>query len=625
MANIHHCFLATAISCVLSQIAFAADTVNTSKDGTELAQAAQRIGYDKTNALGGLAAGYVVSELEPWLSQFGTVQINAGMNSLTELNNSSLDMLLPLFSGQHSVAFTQFGLRKYDDRVMGNLGLGQRHFFSDWMVGYNAFYDHDITGSNRRWGAGVELWHDYSKLSANGYFRLSDWKASSVLRDYDERPANGGDIRYEGYLPSLPQLGGKLAYEKYFGDEVALFGKNSRQKDPYAITAGLNYTPFPLLTLGVDYRTGKAGEQDTQVFARVNYRLGVPFDKQTSSDLVPGLRTLSASRLDLVERNNNIVMSYRKQEELQLQLPDKLEGQTAAEIAFQAVTVSRNPIERIIWNDAAFVAAGGKINKLDNEGHFTLTLPATAGNWVISGQAVDNRGRVSNTENMQVISYSDSTPTPDKAVISDVHMLVPGNAILGDGYGALIYGAKIDAAHAGESISWKLKFNITTSFGDVIPFEYSDDVRSDLNGDIKVIIPVSQLVNYSMYTAGDFEFSLQPENGDGVMTNEGNINLQIIQVYNSTIVLDKNYFSLPQNGSDVVKANLSNRNGPMNHKDVYIDSNCYDCTFEHGPSDENGDVEIKVISGKTPGNYKSLVMLDKFSPSNKVEFTFTVN
>ena len=33
------------------------------------------------------------------------------------------------------------------------------------------------------------------------------------------------------YLPR-PQLGASLMYEQYYGDEVGLFGKDKRQKDP---------------------------------------------------------------------------------------------------------------------------------------------------------------------------------------------------------------------------------------------------------------------------------------------------------------------------------------------------------------------------------------------------------
>lgn len=45
------------------------------------------------------------------------------------------------------------------------------------------------------------------------------------MKDYDERPANGYDVRAEAYLPGYPQLGGKLMYEHYQGKNVALDGE----------------------------------------------------------------------------------------------------------------------------------------------------------------------------------------------------------------------------------------------------------------------------------------------------------------------------------------------------------------------------------------------------------------
>lgn len=95
------------------------------------------------------------------------------------------------------------------------------------------------------WGGGAEVATDYLKFSANTYFGLTGWHQSRDFSSYDERPADGFDIRTEAYLPAYPQLGGKLMYEKYRGDEVALFGKDDRQKDPHAVTLGVNYTPVP--------------------------------------------------------------------------------------------------------------------------------------------------------------------------------------------------------------------------------------------------------------------------------------------------------------------------------------------------------------------------------------------
>ncbi|KHP18509.1 hypothetical protein QS38_24000, partial [Salmonella enterica subsp. enterica serovar Dublin] len=94
------------------------------------------------------------------------------------------------------------------------------------------------------------------------------------MEDYEERPASGWDLRAEGYLPSYPQLGAKMVYEQYYGNEVGLFGKDERQKNPHALTAGVSWTPVPLLKLSAEQRAGKAGEHDTRFGAEASYRIG---------------------------------------------------------------------------------------------------------------------------------------------------------------------------------------------------------------------------------------------------------------------------------------------------------------------------------------------------------------
>lgn len=99
------------------------------------------------------------------------------------------------------------------------------------MVGTNAFFDHDLSRYHSRVGFGVEYAQDFLKLSANTYLRTSSWRGASELKnDYNARPANGWDLQAEGFLPSYPHLGGNLKFEQYFGDDVALFGKDKRQK-----------------------------------------------------------------------------------------------------------------------------------------------------------------------------------------------------------------------------------------------------------------------------------------------------------------------------------------------------------------------------------------------------------
>lgn len=194
------------------------------------------------------------------------------------------------------------------------------------MAGVNTFIDHDLSRSHTRIGVGAEYWRDYLKLSANGYIRASGWKKSPDIEDYQERPANGWDIRAEGYLPAWPQLGASLMYEQYYGDEVGLFGKDKRQKDPHAISAEVTYTPVPLLTLSAGHKQGKSGENDTRFGLEVYYRIGEPLAKQLDTDSIRERRVLAGSRYDLVERNNNIVLEYRKSEVIRIALPERIEG-----------------------------------------------------------------------------------------------------------------------------------------------------------------------------------------------------------------------------------------------------------------------------------------------------------
>lgn len=216
------------------------------------------------NFITGMATAKANQEIQEWLGKYGTARVKLNVDKNFSLKDSSLEMLYPIYDTPTNMLFTQGAIHRTDDRTQSNIGFGWRHFSeNDWMA-VNTFIDHDLSRSHTRIGVGAEYWRDYLKLSANGYIRASGWKKSPDVEDYQERPANGWDIRAEGYLPAWPQLGASLMYEQYYGDEVGLFGKDKRQKDPHAITAEVNYTPVPLLTLSAGHKQGKSGENDTR-------------------------------------------------------------------------------------------------------------------------------------------------------------------------------------------------------------------------------------------------------------------------------------------------------------------------------------------------------------------------
>ncbi|WP_338802921.1 inverse autotransporter beta domain-containing protein [Xenorhabdus griffiniae] len=329
----------------------------------------------KTYALGKFNST-VSSESQKWLSQFGTVRINFGLDKKGRLENNSLDLLLPLYDNKTDrLFFSQLGYRNKDSRNTINVGLGGRYFYQNWMYGLNTFYDYDLTGKNQRLGLGGEIWGNYIKLSANTYYRLSNWKDSRNFVGYYERPANGYDINGEFFLPVYPHLGAKLTYEQYFGDNVTLFNRDTKQKNPNLAKLGLTYTPVTLLTLGVDYKQGESGHSETQFLANFNYKLGVSLSGQLSPENVAAARTLAGSRYDLVERNNHIVLEHQKKPIAQLSLPETIVGYSQEQHEITVKLSSNAFVKQIHWTtNKDFELRGGKLSS--RVGHtIKITLP----------------------------------------------------------------------------------------------------------------------------------------------------------------------------------------------------------------------------------------------------------
>ncbi|HGM5420609.1 TPA: inverse autotransporter beta domain-containing protein, partial [Serratia liquefaciens] len=354
-----------------------------------------------------MATGAAGNEVQQWLSQFGTARVQLNSDKNFSLKNSQLDLLVPLYEQPNQLVFTQGSMHRTDERTQANIGVGYRWFHNDWMLGGNTFLDHDLSRSHTRMGVGVEYWRDFLKLGVNSYLRLSNWKDSPYLTDYEERPANGWDVRAQAWLPAYPQVGGKLTYEQYYGNEVGLFGEEERQRSPHAITAGVNYTPVPLLTFNAEYRQGQAGQNDARVGVEMRYQLGVPWQQQIDPAAVAAMRSLAGSRHDLVERNNNIVLEYRKKEVISLHTAELVTGYAGEHKSLGVSVNSKYGLERIDWSAPDLLAAGGKFIH-DGAMGYGVVLPAyrsTAGavnTYTVSGVAVDTQGNASNQSETQV-------------------------------------------------------------------------------------------------------------------------------------------------------------------------------------------------------------------------------
>ncbi|MEO3991743.1 intimin-like inverse autotransporter SinH [Pseudocitrobacter cyperus] len=338
--------------------------------------------------------GQVTSTTQSWveglMSPWGKVRSNLSLGEGGDLDGSSLDYFVPLYDNQRTLLFSQLSAQRKEERTIGNIGVGLRYNYDKWLLGGNIFYDYDFTRGHRRLGLGTEAWTDYLKFSGNYYHPLSDWKDSEDFDFYEERPARGWDIRAEAWLPAYPQIGGKIVFEQYYGDEVALFGNDNLQKNPHAVTLGLNYQPVPLLTIGTDYKAGTGDNSDLSITATVNYQFGVPLKDQLDADKVKVAHSLMGSRHDFVDRNNFIVLEYREKDPLDVTLWLKADATNEhPECVIKDLPEEAIGLEKCKWTINALINHHYKIVaaswQAKNNAARTLVMPVVKANTITEG------------------------------------------------------------------------------------------------------------------------------------------------------------------------------------------------------------------------------------------------
>ncbi|MGC6735348.1 Ig-like domain-containing protein [Escherichia coli] len=415
------------------------------------------------NMARGWASSQASGAMTDWLSRFGTARITLGVDEDFSLKNSQFDFLHPWYETPDNLFFSQHTLHRTDERTQINNGLGWRHFTPTWMSGINFFFDHDLSRYHSRAGIGAEYWRDYLKLSSNGYLRLTNWRSAPELdNDYEARPANGWDVRAEGWLPAWPHLGGKLVYEQYYGDEVALFDKDDRQSNPHAITAGLNYTPFPLMTFSAEQRQGKQGENDTRFAVDFTWQPGSAMQKQLDPNEVAARRSLAGSRYDLVDRNNNIVLEYRKKELVRLTLTDPVTGKSGEVKSLVSSLQTKYALKGYNVEATALEGAGGKVVTTGKDilvtlpGYRFTSTPETDNTWPIEVTAEDVKGNLSNREQSMVVVQAPTLSQKDSSVSlstqtlsADSHSTATLTFIAHDAAGNPVVGLVLSTRHEG--------------------------------------------------------------------------------------------------------------------------------------------------------------------------------
>ncbi|WP_193762741.1 Ig-like domain-containing protein [Enterobacter cancerogenus] len=424
-----------------------------------LIQTGQRLaGQSAQSVVSDIAVQGIGDGLSDWLNQYGSARIDLSTDSAFSIKNSSADVLLPLYEVDENIFFSQFGLHNNQNQFTTNTGLGQRWLMNEWMLGYNVFYDLGWKNTRQRYGLGVEVWRDFLKFSANSYRAISGWRESRQHENYDERPANGWDIRAEGWVPAWPWVGGHVVYERYQGEEVALTSFSQRGKNPSASTLGLNYTPIPLLTLGVNRKQQISRRAEASFTLNLNWQFDRPFSKQLNADDVVFNRLLTVSRLDPVARNNTIVMDYRKSSLLSVRFPAEIRAPELSEYTFIPDVNSRNRIARIELDDAALIAAGGKVISTSVQA-ITLQLPSAEKRTAVtlSGTLVDIKGNRSNTAQTRIYPLAGDTQL---ALVVD-HLQAEADGIDQLTFTETILGPD-GKPEVGRTVDWKTDFGELT-------------------------------------------------------------------------------------------------------------------------------------------------------------------
>ncbi|MFB0711396.1 YchO/YchP family invasin [Buttiauxella noackiae] len=294
-------------------------------------------------------ADKVTSEAESLLSPWGKASINLLVDEHGNWNGSNASLFTPWEDNNRYLTWSQVGFTRHDEDTVGNIGAGQRWVAGDWLLGYNAFYDQQLANNLQRAGFGAEAWGEYLRLSANYYQPLSGWQSGNS-ETLEQRLARGYDVTAQAWLPFYRHINTSVSLEQYFGQSVDLFDSGTGYRNPVAVTMGLNYTPIPLLTLTAQHKQGESGVSQDNLGFKVNYRFGVPVEKQLSAAEVATTSSLRGSRYDNVERDSLPVVEYRQKKTLSAFLatpPWELHSGETVELKLQ-IRASHN-IRSVTW------------------------------------------------------------------------------------------------------------------------------------------------------------------------------------------------------------------------------------------------------------------------------------
>ncbi|EJL1873980.1 intimin-like inverse autotransporter SinH, partial [Escherichia coli] len=371
------------------------------------------------------------------------------------------------------------------------------------------------------------------------------------------------------WLPSYPQLGSKIVFEQYYGDEVALIGTDNLEKDPYAVTLGVNYQPVPLLTVGTDYKAGTGDNSDLSVNATINYQFGVPLKDQLNSDNVKAAHSLMGSRHDFVERNNFIVLEYKEKDPLDVTLWLKADATNEhPDCVIKDTPEAAVGLEKCKWT----------INALINH-HYKIV--------VASWQAKNNAAR---TLVMPVIKENTLTEGNN----NHWNLVLP----------AWQYSS--DPAEQEKLNTWRVRLALEDEKGNR---QNSGVVEITVQQDRKIELIVNNIADVPDENNHSHEASAQADGVDGVV-----MDLDVTDSFGDDT--DRNGNALPEDGLSPQLYDAQDKKVTLTNKPCSTDN---PCVFIAKQDKEKGTV---TLSSTLPGTFRWKAKAAPYDDSNYVDVTF---
>ena len=244
----------------------------------------------------------------------GVTEVNIGIEKDSEPDFNIL-AVRDIEKTENTNFFTQISFHNSDvsgnERYIGNVGLGYRFLTDDesMMIGFNSFYDHDLTEGHKRASLGFEAKASTLEFNLNQYHALTGMQKTinENSASYTEEQALGGlDYRFASQLPHMPWAEVSWTGYQIESDKAA----ENIQGDIYSLGLALS----PTLQLDFSKDSSDAGTEDVDG-ANLSFIYPPRENKPTLldgfSDEVWFEESMQNKLSDKVERNNNLTVEIQ--------------------------------------------------------------------------------------------------------------------------------------------------------------------------------------------------------------------------------------------------------------------------------------------------------------------------